>query len=106
MAGCEILYLGDLLHRLGFTQTRPTPIYEDKTACIEWGNNIISGRERAKHIDIRKHFAHEVIQNGQMLLVKVPTASQMADILTKGLHLPQVLACVDGLLHPRSTSST
>ena len=81
-------------------------MYEDNTACIEWGNNVIGGRERAKHIDIRKHFAHEVIQNGQMRLVKVPTASQMADILTKGLHLPQVLACVDGLLHPRSTSST
>jgi len=91
---------------MGFAQTSPTPVYEDNTACIEWGNNVIGGRERAKHIDIRKHFAHEVIQNGQMLLVKVPTASQMADILTKGLHLPQVLACVDGLLHQRSTSST
>jgi hypothetical protein len=88
MAGCEVLYLRDLLHRLGFTQKRPTPIYEDNTACIEWGNNVIGERERAKHIDIRKHFAHEVIQNGQMRLVKVPTVSQMADILTKGLHLP------------------
>ena len=106
LAGCKVLYLRDFLHRLGFMQKRPTPIYEDNTACIEWGNNVIGGRERAKHIDIRKHFAHEVIQNGQMRLVKVLTASQMADILTKGLHLPQVLACVDGLLHQRSTSST
>ena len=57
------------------------------------------------NIDIRKHFTHEVIQNGQMLLVKVPTSAQMADILTKGLHLPQVLACVDGLLQ-RSTTRT
>jgi hypothetical protein len=57
------------------------------------GNNIIGGRECAKHINLntRKHFAHEVIQNGQMLLVKVQTASKMADILTKGLHLPHVL---------------
>ncbi len=94
------------LHSLRFTQKRPTPMYEDNTACIECDNNVISGRERAKHINIRKHFAHEVIQNSQMLLVKVPTASQMANILTKGLHLPQVLACVDGLLHQRSTSST
>ena len=38
----------------------------------EWGN-LIGGRERAKHIDIRKHFAHEVIQNGQVWLVKVAT---------------------------------
>ncbi len=57
--------------------------------CIELGNNVIGGREQAKHIDTRKHFAHDVIQNGAMLLVKVPTAQQMADILTKGLHLPQ-----------------
>jgi hypothetical protein len=69
------------------------PVYEDNTACIEWGsNNVIGGRERAKHIEIRKHFANVVIQNGDMLLVKVPTAAQMADILTGGLHLPQVLA--------------
>ena len=105
-AGCEVLYLRTLLERLGFKQKRPTPIYEDNTACIEWGNNVIGGRERAKHIDIRKHFAHEVIQNGAMRLIKVPTALQLADILTKGLHLPQVQACVDGLFGRKSISST
>jgi hypothetical protein len=50
------------------------------------------------HIDIRKHFAHEVIRNGEMKLIKVSTTSQLADILTKGLHLPQFLACVNGVL--------
>ena len=83
---------------MGFVQASPTPVYEDNTACIEWGNNVIGGRERAKHIDIRKHFAHEVIQNGEMLLVRVPTASQLADIFTKGLHYPQWQACVEGIL--------
>ena len=57
-------------------------------------------------LPVRKQFAHDVIQNGRMRLIKVPTAAQMADILAKGLHLPQVLACVDGLLHQRSTTST
>ena len=74
-AGSEILYLCKLQERMGFAQTSPTPVYEDNshnTACIEWGNNVIGGRERAKHIDIRKHFAHEVIQNAQKRLVKVP----------------------------------
>ena len=55
-----------------------------------------------RHMDIRKHFrkhlAHEVIQNGGMLLVRVPTASQLAGILTKGLHCPQWQACVEGIL--------
>jgi hypothetical protein len=64
-------------------------VYEDNTACIEWGINVIGRWERAKHIDIRKHFAHEVIQNGEMLLVRVPTVSQLADIFTKGLHYQQ-----------------
>jgi hypothetical protein len=79
-AGCEVLYLRALLGRLGFQQKKPTPIYEDNTACIKWGNNVISGRERAKNINIRKHFAHEVIQNSAKRLIKVPTAQQMADI--------------------------
>ena len=61
MAGCEVSYLLALLQRLGFAQKNPTPVY--------------GGRDRAKHIDIRKHFAHEVIQNGQMRLVKVPTSA-------------------------------
>ena len=85
----EILYLRALLERLGIVQKEPTPVYEDNTvtACIEWGNNVIGGRERAKHIDIHKHFAHEVIRNGEMKLIKVSTTSQLAGILIKGLHL-------------------
>ena len=97
-AATEILYLRNLLESMGFNQHAPTPVYEDNTACIEWGNNVIGGRERAKHIDIRKHFAHEVIQNGHMRLIQVPTASQLADILTKSLHFPQWQACVAGIL--------
>ncbi len=42
VAGYEVLYLRALLDRLGFKQKKPTPIYEDNTACIEWGNNVIS----------------------------------------------------------------
>ncbi len=67
-AGCEVLYPRALLDHFGFKQKNPTPIYEDNTACIEWGNNVIGGRVRVKHIDIRKHFSHEVIQNGAMLI--------------------------------------
>jgi hypothetical protein len=57
-----------------------------------------SGATTSLDIDIRKHFAHEVIRNGVMKLIKVSTTSQLADILTKGLHLPQFLACVNCVL--------
>jgi hypothetical protein len=104
-AATEVLYLRNLLERMGFAQPEPTPVYKDNTACIKWGNNVIGGRERAKHIDIRKHFAHEVIQNGHMKLIRVSTTSQLADILTKPLHFPQYLACVAGILGQKVTTT-
>ncbi len=78
---------------MGLPQEDDTPVYVDNTACIEWGNHIIGGRERAKHIDIRKHFAHEVIQNSHMRLIRVPTGEQLADIFThlyKGVTVSSV----------------
>ncbi len=85
---------------MGLPQEDDTSVYEDYTACIEWGNHIIGGRERAKHIDISKHFAlaHEVIQNRHMRLIRVPTDKQLADIFTKALPFPQFGRCLMGLM--------
>ena len=66
---------------MGFHQDDDTPVYEDNTACIEWGNHIIGDRERAKHIDIRKHFAHEAIQNRHMRLIRVSTLNNWPTFL-------------------------
>ena len=63
---------------------------------------MIGGRERAKHTDIRKHFAHEVIQRQEMRLVKVDTSLQLADIFTKPLPYPQFLECLQGILRIRA----
>ena len=94
----EMLYLRNLLANMGFEQAPATPVCEDNAACIEWGNHVIGGRGRAKHIDIRKHFAHETIQNRQMRLIKAETSSQLADIFTKPLQLQQFIACHEGRL--------
>jgi hypothetical protein len=53
----EVIYLRNLLENMGIPQAPDTPVYEDNTACIEWGNHIIGtirfgSRERAKHIDL------------------------------------------------------
>ncbi len=71
-------------------------MYEDSTACIE--RHRPGGSKQANHIDIRKHFAREVFKNGEIKLNKVSTTSQLADILTKRLHMPQCLACINGIL--------
>ena len=94
----KIIYLRNLLDNMGFNLDDDTPVYEDNTACIELGNHLFGGRERAKHIDISKHFAHEVIQNRHMQLIKVGTNNQMLDILTKALPFPAFELCVEGVM--------
>jgi hypothetical protein len=94
----EIIYLRNLLANMRLVQKDHTPIYEDNTACIEWSNHVMGGRERAKHIDIRKHFAHEAVQNGHMRLYKIPTEYQLADLLTKALQRGQFERCLFSLL--------
>ncbi len=71
---------------MGFAPKSWTPVYEDNKACIEWRNSVIGGRERAKRIAIRKHFAHEAVQNGHLRLIRVDTSKQLADSFTQGLH--------------------
>ena len=49
----ETIYLRNLLGNMGLPQGDNTAVFEDNTACIEWANRVMGGRERAKHIDIR-----------------------------------------------------
>ena len=90
---------------MGFSPEGYTPVYEDNNACIEWGNNIIGGRERAKHIDIRKHFAHEAIRLGHLSLIRISTSNQLADIFTKSIHSDQWATCIASILGGRWTPS-
>ena len=95
----EVIYLRSLLILMGFVPQSYTPVYEDNlnNTCIEW-SNVIGRRKRAKHIDIRKHFAHEVIQNGHFRLVRVDTSEQLADIFIKSLQSRLHAECMAGIL--------
>ncbi len=79
-SGCWLQYL---LRSMGFAPKSWTPVYEDTNACIEWSNNMIGGRERTKHIDIRKHLHHGA-QNGLLRVVRVSAARR---------HLRQGTSC-------------
>jgi hypothetical protein len=91
----EIIYLCNLpvLGNMGLQQGDNTVVFEDNTACMEWSNHVISGREHAKHIDIRKHFAHEAVQIGNMRLYNIPTEFPLANLLTNSLQRGQF--CLD-----------
>ena len=97
----ELIYLRHLFTNPGFPPRAPTPVGEGNSACIEWTNRIIGGRERAEHLDlriVRKRFAHQAAQDGGIRLYKAASADRLADLLTKSLSEPHLLRCVDGLL--------
>ena len=61
--------------------------------------------EPAQHIDIRKHFAHEAVQNRHTLLYKISTEHQLADLLTKPLNRRAFQHCLYNLLGKDPPSS-
>ena len=98
-----IIYLRSLLASMRLFQPDYTPEFEDNTACIEWANHVMGGRERAKHIDIHTHFAHEAVQIGHMRVYKILTELQLTELLTKALQQHQFESCLHGLLRMRKS---
>ena len=99
-ASQEVVYLRRLLYNLGFSQSNPTIVYEDNETAIRWSESPV-GSERARHIDLRKHFVHEKVKQLELALVKIDGCDQVADSLTKSQekevlfrHRP-IFMCVD-----------
>ena len=53
----------------------------EKTVGV--GASTSSMWTRTKHIDVRYHFVREVFEKGKILLQKIPTADNPADMMTK-----------------------
>jgi hypothetical protein len=88
--GHDIFWLRSVLFDLNFKQTDPTIIFEDNTAAINWS---YGGSSRAKHIDLKVCFVHEVVSMKHAILKNLPTAEQVADILTKHLEANIGIRC-------------
>ena len=78
----EVIFLRKFLANLGFKQTNPTPIYADNETCIHSSEGSVGGSDRAKHIDLRRHFVQDACQQGVLQLVKTDSKLNSADILT------------------------
>jgi len=64
--------------------TSPMIIFGDSQSAIDLSNNP-RHHERTKHIDIKHHFIREAINKGLVSIVKVSSAEEVADALTKPL---------------------
>eukprot|EP00961_Rhodomonas_salina_P265763 3592316-Rhodomonas_salina.1 len=87
MAGQEVVYLRAILRGLGYEQTHVTEVWEDNAACIQISKNPVN-RKFTRHIDVRRYYVRDLVQEGTMALVKCAGTHNVADALTKSLPGP------------------
>ena len=80
-AGKEILYLRFILHDFGFSQEEPTPLYEDSRAVVCMSENPVN-RKASRHIDTRRYFIGELVDDKQIKLVTCRTDKMVANALS------------------------
>lgn len=83
----ETKWLSGLLNEIGVTQPDAPLVYGDNQSTQTLSKNGIKS-ERTKHIAIKYAFIHDEVSSGRVRLQWVPSAEQLADILTKPLARP------------------
>jgi hypothetical protein len=78
----EVLFAKQILEAIGISITYPIIIKCDNVGAIYLSNNH-SMSQRTKHIDTRRHFVREYVEDEILKIVFVPTKENEADILTK-----------------------
>ncbi|KAM2303958.1 hypothetical protein ACFXTH_023714 [Malus domestica] len=89
----EAIWLQGLLDDLGVQQDH-VDVHCDSQSAIHLAKNQVH-HARTKHIDVRFHFVREVIDEGDILLQKIGTADNPADMLTKPVSLLKFKHCLD-----------
>jgi len=77
----EAIWMHGLINDLGILQEH-IDVFCDSQSAICLSKNQVH-HARTKHIDVRFHFIREIISKGDIRLLKIGTADNPADMLTK-----------------------
>ena len=83
-AAQECIWIKRLLQDIGFSINYPIPISCDNKNTIKLASNSMF-HARTKHIEVHYHFVHEKVLKQEIMLKKVGTNDQLADVFTKAL---------------------
>ncbi|GJR06201.1 ribonuclease H-like domain-containing protein [Tanacetum coccineum] len=84
----EVIWILRIRKDLKIKNLLPVCLHCDSNSAIKIAANPIF-HERAKHLEINLHFVREFFLKGVIKTVKVNSANQITDILTKGLDTVQ-----------------
>ena len=87
---CELLWLRKIMMELRLLLETPMKLYYDNKAAINIAKNIVQ-HDRTKHVEIDRHFIKENLEGGDICMPFILTSQQVADILTKRLHKPNLI---------------
>lgn len=87
-AARDVMWIRNFLEELGIEQCGPTPLHCDNAPVVALAKNPFK-HAASKHMHLKYHFLREQVENGVVNMVQVPTATQLADVLTKALPGPQ-----------------
>ena len=82
----QILWMREYMLNAGIL-LGPAILFQDNMITIFFANKGRSTSERTRHIKIRYFFIHHYINTNEIVVVHMPTADMIADIImTKPLH--------------------
>ena len=76
----EVIWLHGLINNLG-TDQKHVDVYCDSQSAICLAKNQVH-HSRTKHIDVQFHFTREILNEGDVLLEKISTTDNPADMMT------------------------
>jgi hypothetical protein len=92
-AAKEALWLTGLVKELGIQQGGVS-LYCDSQSAIHLAKNQVY-HARTKHIDVRFHKIKELVATAELLLKKIHTSENAADMLTKPITTDKFKHCLD-----------
>lgn len=87
----EAIWLKGVLTELDLDQ-KCIQIWSDSLGAIHLSKNQVF-HERSKHIGVKMHFVRDVVEAGEVEILKIHTTKNPADMFTKPVHGKKFLFC-------------
>ena len=91
-AAKEMIWLKNFLNELGKEQD-DAPMFSDSQSAISLAKNPVF-HSRCKHIQLRYHFIRELINDGDLSLLKILGSKNLANMLTKAVTTDKLRLCI------------